>query len=96
MIKKEAVKGRPGSGDKADGNYTAQAKPFDGIAISLPYSPQPMPVTREKPPSERAVLNGMNVLPLRAVKYRSRPWSSVTHTQKETRQRTGLRTSHLF
>ena len=33
MIKKEAVKGRPGSGDTTGDNYKAQAQPFDGIAI---------------------------------------------------------------
>jgi hypothetical protein len=33
VIKKEVVKGRPGSGDKADDNYKVQAQPFDGIAI---------------------------------------------------------------
>ena len=88
MIKKEAVKGRPGSADKPDGNYKAQAHPFDGIAISFPHSPQCTPVTREKPPSERTVLNRMNDLPLRAVKYRSRPsqhlQSGHTHTKRQT------------
>jgi len=93
MIKKEAVKGRPGSGDTADDNYSAQAQTFDGIATSSPYSPQSTPVKREKQPSERYVLNGMNVQPLRAVKYRSRPsqylQSGHTQTDRQTTN-TGL------
>ena len=106
MIKKEAVKGRAGSDDTADDNYQAQAQPFDGIAISLPSSPQSTPATREKPPSRRTVLIGMNVIPLRAVKYRSRPSQQLqsghthththTHTQRDRRQRSSLKTSHLF
>jgi shikimate 5-dehydrogenase len=87
MIKKEAVKGIPESGDNADDNYKAQAQPFDSIAVSLSYSPQSTPVTREKAPAEGTLLNGMNVLPLQAVKYRSRPSQDLesghTHTKKK-------------
>ena len=88
MMNKEAVKGRPRSADTADDNYNAQTQTFDGITISLPHSPQSTPVKREKQPSERTVLNGMNVPPLRAVKYRSRPsqhlQSGHTHTNRQT------------
>ena len=91
MIKKEAVKGRPGSGDKADDNHIAQAQPFDGIAISQPFSPHSTSVTREKPPSEGTVLNGMKVLPLRAVIYRSRPSQVRSHTHTHTHKETAAK-----